>query len=78
MKQRLLLVLLLHSAYLPSLCLGETRPNLIFVLSDDIAQGVRYLLGAESGWVTGQILSIDGGIGDQQRQQRRWSRNRSR
>lgn len=29
--------------------------------TDDIAEGVRYLLGPESGWVTGQILSIDGG-----------------
>ncbi len=27
----------------------------------DVAEGVRYLLGLESGWVTGQILSIDGG-----------------
>lgn len=29
--------------------------------TDDIAEGVRYLLGPESSWVTGQILSIDGG-----------------
>lgn len=29
--------------------------------TDDIAEGVRYLLGPEAGWVTGQILSIDGG-----------------
>ncbi len=28
---------------------------------DDIAAGVRYLLGPESGWVTGQVLGIDGG-----------------
>lgn len=28
---------------------------------DDIAQGVRYLLGPESSWVTGQVLGIDGG-----------------
>ena len=28
---------------------------------DDIAAGVRYLLGPESSWVTGQILAIDGG-----------------
>ncbi|MEM9711765.1 MAG: SDR family oxidoreductase [Actinomycetota bacterium] len=27
----------------------------------DVAEGVRYLLGPESGWVTGQILAIDGG-----------------
>ncbi|MEO1061124.1 MAG: SDR family oxidoreductase [Actinomycetota bacterium] len=29
--------------------------------TDDIAEGVRYLAGPESGWVTGQILAIDGG-----------------
>jgi NAD(P)-dependent dehydrogenase (short-subunit alcohol dehydrogenase family) len=28
---------------------------------DDIAAAVRYLLGPESGWVTGQHLSVDGG-----------------
>jgi NAD(P)-dependent dehydrogenase (short-subunit alcohol dehydrogenase family) len=28
---------------------------------DDIAAGVRYLLGPEASWVTGQILGIDGG-----------------
>jgi NAD(P)-dependent dehydrogenase (short-subunit alcohol dehydrogenase family) len=28
---------------------------------DDIAAGVRYLLGPESSWVTGQVLGIDGG-----------------
>ena len=28
---------------------------------DDIAAAARYLLGPESGWVTGQILSVDGG-----------------
>src|SRR5205814_9019556 len=28
---------------------------------DDIAAGVRYLLGPESGWVTGQSLGIEGG-----------------
>ncbi len=28
---------------------------------DDIAAGVRYLLGPESSWVTGQLLGIDGG-----------------
>jgi NAD(P)-dependent dehydrogenase (short-subunit alcohol dehydrogenase family) len=28
---------------------------------DDIAAGVRYLLGPESSWVTGQVLAIDGG-----------------
>src|SRR3954471_17750664 len=28
---------------------------------DDIAAAVRYLCGPESGWVTGQILSVDGG-----------------
>ena len=28
---------------------------------DDIAAGVRYLLGPESTWVTGQVLAIDGG-----------------
>ncbi len=28
---------------------------------DDIAAGVRYLLGPESSWVTGQCLGIDGG-----------------
>jgi hypothetical protein len=27
----------------------------------DIAAAVRYLCGPESGWVTGQILSVDGG-----------------
>jgi NAD(P)-dependent dehydrogenase (short-subunit alcohol dehydrogenase family) len=27
----------------------------------DIAQAVRYLLGPESGWVTGQLLTVDGG-----------------
>lgn len=28
---------------------------------DDVAAGVRYLLGPESSWVTGQCLAIDGG-----------------
>jgi len=28
---------------------------------DDIAEAVRYLLGPESSWVTGQCLSVDGG-----------------
>jgi NAD(P)-dependent dehydrogenase (short-subunit alcohol dehydrogenase family) len=28
---------------------------------DDIADAVRYLLGPESSWVTGQCLSVDGG-----------------
>jgi NAD(P)-dependent dehydrogenase (short-subunit alcohol dehydrogenase family) len=28
---------------------------------DDIAQGVRYLAGPESSWVTGQHLAVDGG-----------------
>jgi NAD(P)-dependent dehydrogenase (short-subunit alcohol dehydrogenase family) len=29
--------------------------------TDDIAAAVRFLLGPESGWVTGQCLSVDGG-----------------
>jgi enoyl-[acyl-carrier-protein] reductase (NADH) len=29
--------------------------------TDDIASSVRFLLGAESGWITGQCLSVDGG-----------------
>ena len=29
--------------------------------TDDIAASVRFLLGPESGWVTGQCLSVDGG-----------------
>jgi len=28
---------------------------------EDIAAGVRYLAGPESGWVTGQCFAIDGG-----------------
>ena len=28
---------------------------------DDIAQAVRYLAGPESSWVTGQMLTVDGG-----------------
>jgi hypothetical protein len=28
---------------------------------DDVAEGVRYLAGPESGWVTGQCFAIDGG-----------------
>ena len=28
---------------------------------DDIAAGVRYLAGPESGWVTGQSIGIEGG-----------------
>lgn len=28
---------------------------------DDIAQAVRYFAGPESGWVTGQLLTVDGG-----------------
>lgn len=28
---------------------------------DDVAEGIRYLAGPESGWVTGQCLAIDGG-----------------
>jgi hypothetical protein len=27
----------------------------------DIAQAVRYLLGPESAWVTGQLFTVDGG-----------------
>ncbi|OBK81032.1 hypothetical protein A5650_03345 [Mycobacterium sp. 1164985.4] len=30
-------------------------------VSDDIAPGVRYLAGPESGWMTGQSFAIDGG-----------------
>ena len=29
--------------------------------TDDIASAVRYLTGPESGWVTGQVISVDGG-----------------
>lgn len=29
--------------------------------TDDIAAAVRYLAGEESGWVTGQLLTVDGG-----------------
>lgn len=29
--------------------------------ADDIAQAVRYLLGPESAWVTGQLFTVDGG-----------------
>ena len=29
---------------------------------DDIANAVNYLLGSESGWITGQVLKIDGGL----------------
>jgi len=29
---------------------------------DDIARSVCYLLGEDSGWITGQVLKIDGGI----------------
>jgi hypothetical protein len=29
--------------------------------ADGIAQAVRYLLGPESSWVTGQLLTVDGG-----------------
>ena len=28
---------------------------------DDIASAVRYLAGPESSWVTGEMLSVDGG-----------------
>ena len=28
---------------------------------DDIAQAVRYFAGPESSWVTGQLLTVDGG-----------------
>jgi NAD(P)-dependent dehydrogenase (short-subunit alcohol dehydrogenase family) len=28
---------------------------------DDVAEAVRYLVGPESGWVTGQCLAVDGG-----------------
>jgi hypothetical protein len=28
---------------------------------DDIARAVRYLAGPESSWVTGQLLTVDGG-----------------
>jgi NAD(P)-dependent dehydrogenase (short-subunit alcohol dehydrogenase family) len=28
---------------------------------DDIAAGVRYLVGPEAAWVTGQVFAIDGG-----------------
>jgi len=30
-------------------------------VADDIAAGVRYLAGSESGWVTGQSIGIEGG-----------------
>ena len=39
MKRRLLITLILGLLCLPSLCLAARKPNLIFVLSDDIAQG---------------------------------------
>jgi NAD(P)-dependent dehydrogenase (short-subunit alcohol dehydrogenase family) len=29
--------------------------------ADDQAQAVRYFAGPESGWVTGQLLTVDGG-----------------
>ena len=29
--------------------------------ADDVAQAVRYLLGPESAWVTGQLFTVDGG-----------------
>ena len=30
---------------------------------DDVAASLFFLLGAESGWTTGQVLAVDGGIG---------------
>lgn len=31
--------------------------------SEDIAQAIAYLLSADSSWVTGQVLGVDGGLG---------------
>lgn len=41
-----------YLAQMPLARLGEV---------DDVAAGIRYLLGPESSWVTGQCLAIDGG-----------------
>lgn len=30
---------------------------------EDVASGIAWLLDPENGWVTGQVLGIDGGLG---------------
>jgi NAD(P)-dependent dehydrogenase (short-subunit alcohol dehydrogenase family) len=32
--------------------------------ADDVANAVRFLLSDESNWITGQILGVDGGLGN--------------
>ncbi|BDZ50247.1 hypothetical protein GCM10025867_24880 [Frondihabitans sucicola] len=29
---------------------------------DDIGAAIEFLIGAESGWITGQTLNVDGGL----------------
>ena len=29
--------------------------------ADDVARGIRYLLSEDAAWMTGQVLSMDGG-----------------
>ena len=45
----------IHADYLEQMPLGRTGTP------EEIAEAVRYLVGPESSWTTGQIISIDGG-----------------
>jgi NAD(P)-dependent dehydrogenase (short-subunit alcohol dehydrogenase family) len=31
--------------------------------AEEIAGCIRFLLGPEAGWISGQVLSVDGGLG---------------
>ncbi|MEX1105533.1 MAG: SDR family oxidoreductase, partial [Ilumatobacteraceae bacterium] len=44
-----------HADYLAQMPLGRTGTD------DDVAALVRFLLGPESGWITGQCIGVDGG-----------------
>ncbi|BDD12263.1 oxidoreductase (plasmid) [Fulvitalea axinellae] len=42
--------------------LSEKHPLKRIGTPDDVAHAVKFLLGAESCWITGQVLSVDGGL----------------
>jgi NAD(P)-dependent dehydrogenase (short-subunit alcohol dehydrogenase family) len=42
---------------------AERHPMARIGAPEDLAAAARYLLSSESGWVTGQVLAVDGGMG---------------